>query len=84
MAWLPENLAINELASEGLISLNRLSKTIALRTMGYQLTLLGNKLRDEVAAFFGKKPAIQFWRRTTNELFLTIRMQNNLSAANYA
>lgn len=60
MAWLPENLAINELASEGLISLNRLSKTIALRTMGYQLTSLGNKLRDGVAAFFGKKPAIQF------------------------
>lgn len=60
MAWLPENLAINELASEGLISLNRLSKTIALRTMGYQLTSLGNKLRDEVVAFFGKRPAIQF------------------------
>lgn len=55
MAWLPESLVIDELASGELISLNRLSKPIALRIMGYQLTSPGNKLRDDVVTFFEKR-----------------------------
>lgn len=55
MAWLPESLVIDELASGELISLSRLSKPIDLRIMGYQLTSPGNKLRDDVVTFFERR-----------------------------
>lgn len=55
MAWLPESLVSNELASGDLVSLSRLSKPIALKIMGYQLTSPGNKLREEVVTFFSKR-----------------------------
>jgi DNA-binding transcriptional LysR family regulator len=55
MAWLPESLVIDELASGELISLSRLSKPIDLRIMGYQLTSPGNKLRHDVVTFFERR-----------------------------
>lgn len=55
MAWLPESLVIDEIASGELIGLSRLSKPIALRIMGYQLTSPGNKLREDVVTFFERR-----------------------------
>jgi DNA-binding transcriptional LysR family regulator len=55
MAWLPESLVINELGSGELINLSRLSRPIALKIMGYQLTSPGNRLREDVVAFFEKR-----------------------------
>lgn len=55
MAWLPESLVISELGSGELINLSRLSRPIALKIMGYQLTSPGNRLREDVVAFFEKR-----------------------------